>query len=228
MKYSPLLTKMRDFYIQDAEYAVRSKKFIGMLEERILDDIWDQLTPKGKKNLKKGHEVEILQDAKIKNVDIAIIDPNSGPLITVGIRSQMNSIAKNTLTYFQDIRGELTGLIQRYPLSVHGYVYMHPKEIIDAPGKKYKKENINHSKYARIAANISGRGEEPQIIVNNSHLIRNSYDFFSYFVADFDKESVVYKDNWEELELGVDLSLDRFVDNIIKTCKRRFYFTGYF
>ena len=86
MKYSQLLTKMRDLYIEDAQYAVRSKKFIGMLEERILDDIWDQLTSKGKKILKKGHEVEILQDAKIKNVDIAIIDPNSGPLITVGIR----------------------------------------------------------------------------------------------------------------------------------------------
>lgn len=228
MKYTPLLTEMRDLYLEDAQYAVRSKKFIGLLEKKILDDIWDQLTPKGKKTLKPGHEILILQDAKIKNVDIAIIDPNSGPLLTVGIRSQMNSIAKNTLTYFQDIRGELAGLIQRYPLSVHGYIYLHPKEIIDAPGKTFKKENINHSKYARIAADISGRGEQAHIIVANSHLIRNAYDHFSYFVVDFEKDPVDYKDNWDELELGVDLSLDNFVDNILQTCRRRFFFTDYF
>ena len=226
-KYTELFQEMKELYIADPTYAVRSKKFIGLLEKRILNDIWESLSDKGKSILRKEREVEIFQDSKNKNVDIAIIDPSNGPLITIGVRSQMNSIAKNTLTYYQDIRGELAGLINRHPLSVHGYLYLHPKEIIkpDATDRE-KNEKINHHKYAKLFSTISGRGDANSITLNNPHLIRNCFDHFSYFVVDFKSNPIDYQDSWDDID--IDLSIDNFVDNIIKTSKDRLHFTGYF
>ena len=68
-KYTERFQEMKELYIADPTYAVRSKKFIGLLEKRILNDIWESLSDKGKSILRKEHEVEIFQDSKNKNVD---------------------------------------------------------------------------------------------------------------------------------------------------------------
>ena len=51
-------------------------------------------------------EATIYGSHKPKHVDVSVIDPENGPLVMVGIRSQMSSVAKNALTYYEGIIGE--------------------------------------------------------------------------------------------------------------------------
>src|SRR5690606_9563549 len=76
-------------------------------------------------------EAKILGSHKSKDVDVAVVHPQSGPLVLVGVRSQMSSVGKNVLTYYQDIVGEAVSLQERYPMTVHSYVYLHPYSYVE-------------------------------------------------------------------------------------------------
>lgn len=221
-----VIEEMRDLYINDAENAVRSKKMISKLENFLKENIENSLSDLGKRELSVKNEIVIFQSEKDKNVDIALIHPINGPLITIGVRSQMSSVAKNTLTYYQDIVGECVGLQSRYPMSVHSYVYMHPKEII-AKGK-LAKENINHLKYAHLFNSLGGRAKLNSLDYKSLIINKSVFDYFSYFVVDFKSTPVTYKDNWEEDGIENLSTIENLVKGLIKTTKERFHFKDYF
>ena len=220
--YETLFKEMGEFYLQDPAYAVRSKKFIGMLEEHLASEITSQLSEyANSQGLKVFNEKKIFQDYKVKNVDIALIDPINGPLITIGVRSQMSDIAKNVLTYYQEISGECLHLQNRYPMSTHGYVYIHPKKLIGD-----KKENIDHDRYAKLFSSIGCRTEASKV---DYSLIKGNFDHFAYPVIDFKSKPVTFFDDWKnKLNLTNDISIKNFVKNIIKTSKERLNFIDYF
>ena len=225
-KFKDILEEMKQLYTANSEKAVRSKKMIGKLENFLKESINENLSDLGKKELTLKNEIVIFQAEKDKNVDVALIHPINGPLITIGVRSQMSSIAKNTLTYYQDIEGECVGLQTRYPMSVHSYVYMHPKNII-AEGK-LAKENINHLKYARLFNSLGGRAKLNSLDYKSLIFNKTAFDYFCYFVVDFNGNPLSYKDDWKDEGIENLASINELINGLIKTCKERFHFKDYF
>ena len=116
------LTDMKTIFETDPIHAVRSQEFIKTFHKFIAKDLEGFLLPKAlKAGVKVVQEAKIFGSYKSKDVDVAVIHPVNGPLICVGVRSQMSSIGKNVLTYYQDIAGEAISLQERFPMSVMGW-----------------------------------------------------------------------------------------------------------
>jgi hypothetical protein len=208
---------MKDIYVANPEDAVRSQQFIQTLHNYIASSLKERLNKNAEKeNVKVITEAELYSSSKPKKVDIGIIHPVNGPIMQIGVRSQMSSIAKNTLTYYEGIIGECISLQDRFPLCVHGYVYLMPKKVI-LGGKE--KESINHDRYARMYDKIADRG----YLYKN---VKGSYDNFAYFVVDFNADPIDFKEDWENIKN--DLRISNFVDRMIKTFKDREIFMEFF
>lgn len=61
-----------------------------------------------------------------KEVDVAIVPPNSGPLLAISCKSQMSSIVKNTINRFEEYVGDATNLHTRFPMMVFGFLMLVP------------------------------------------------------------------------------------------------------
>lgn len=61
-----------------------------------------------------------------KEIDVAIIPPNSGPLVAISCKSQMSSIVKNTINRFEEYVGDATNLHTRFPMLVFGFLMLVP------------------------------------------------------------------------------------------------------
>jgi len=210
---------MGQVYLEDPVKAVRGQSFIKILHKYVADEIRLRLNEKAKRE-----GVEVIEEAKVfgsnkaKDVDVALIHPKSGPLLLIGFRSQMSSVSKNVLTYYEDIIGESISLQDRFPLAVHCYVYLHPLESIK---KGLETEKIDHDRYAKMYDKITGRSLETRTYKQ----IRGIYDHFSYVVADFNNGS--FKEDWSSICTN-DLRISNFVDRVIKTLNDRLFFTNYF
>lgn len=226
-KLKDTLKKMRETYLKDPEYAVRSKKMIGMLENYIKKTLEENLSELGKKELKIDEEVNIFQDEKEKNIDVVLIHPTNGPIITIGVRSQMSSVAKNTLTYLQEIKGECLGLQTRFPMSTHCYIYMLPKNIIH-PDSQKSKEKIDHEKYAKIMNSMGGRAQLNSFDYKSLIFHKQAFDYFCFFVVDFDDENITYEDNWSIKGYNHLSTLKELLVGTIQTTKDRLSFKKYF
>ena len=219
---------MWTIYQENPAAAVRSQKFIKMLHRFLADDLRGRLTEEAKKEgVVVAEEVTIYGSHKPKDADIAIVHPSNGPLMYIGVRSQMSSVGKNVLEYYQGIVGECISLQDRFPMTVFGYVYLHPvmswKEV-ERKGKRLKvDEPLDHARFAKMYAAISGRSG-----LNYTH-IRARYDQFAYMVVEFRKEhrdSPLPELRDELVHAGVpvdttDLRLSTFVDRIVQTFKDR-------
>ena len=73
----------------------------------------------------RKRQVTVVKEATIygfhkpNKVDVSVIDPQNGPLVMIGIRSQMSSVAKNALTYYESIIGECISIQDRFPMAVN-------------------------------------------------------------------------------------------------------------
>lgn len=214
------LEKMKERFELDPESAVRSQGFIKMFHSFIADDLRASLT---KDALKAG--VKVIEEAKVfgsfksKDVDVSVIHPVNGPLLLVGVRSQMSSVGKNVLTYYQDIVGEAISLQERFPMVTTGYAYVHPLEVVPWQRKKgtmVSAEHPNHSRYARMYAGIGSRDDSLY-----KHQL-GSYDHFSYSVVDFQMDPPVLRDDLvEEAVPDLDMSILTFVPRLIETFNNR-------
>ena len=222
-----MLNEMRRLYKEDPLKAVRSKSMIQCLENYIKNELESQLNSNGKRDLKVNHEVRIFHAEKMKSVDISVIHPEGGPLITVGVRSQNSSLAKNMNTYYQDIIGECVGVQSRYPMSVHAYVYTIPKEVIMEG--KVSKEIINHKKYAELLNSLGGRSKLNDLDYKNALLLNKTvYDYMSFFVVDYKAEPIKTFKKWEEEGFDNLTDIEKLPGELIKTFKKRFHFLDYF
>lgn len=209
-RYDYCLIEMKDIYYSDPQWAVRSQAFIKRLHHEIAKELKERRSPKATRD-----GVEIVEEAgvfgsyKKKDVDVAVIHPINGPLMTIGVRSQMGSVGKNVLTYYQDIIGECISLQERFPMTTMGYVYLHP--LVAQHG-----EEPNHARFARLYSSIAERDDR----LYKSQV--GSYDQFAYLVVDFEQDPPLLRDDIVKDSVpSVDMRISTFVDRMIDTFNRR-------
>jgi hypothetical protein len=217
MTWSETFNEMKSIYAEGIDAAVRSQRFIKVLHRAIALEIEERLTEGAKREgVTVAAEAKLHGSFKDKDVDIAVIHPVNGPLILCGVRSQMSSIAKNILTYSQDIMGEAVSLQDRFPMTVFGYCYL-------LPLKPHDTGNLDVTRYSKIFGSMSARAE-----ASYKHE-RGRYDHFAFAVVDFEtnpptlREDLVTKGNPK-----VDLSLSNLSDRLIETFNQRNPWLDYF
>lgn len=211
---------MRDIFEADPTHAVRSQEFIRTLHNFVAEDLQAFLLPKAiKAGVKVVQEAKIYGSYKSKDVDVAVIHPVNGPLICVGVRSQMSSVGKNVLTYYQDIAGEAISLQERFPMTPMGYAYLHPLEVkpfLKPDGKWTKAEKLPHSRYARMYAGIGTRDDRlyKQMV--------GAYDEFAYAIVDFQSDPMEVRDDIVHRAVpNLDMSISTLVPRLVETFHSR-------
>lgn len=209
-RYEHCLIEMKQIYEDNPDHAVRSQEFIKTLHGAIAEELRSRLSCKASnEGVYVKEEAPVFGSHKKKNVDIAVIHPINGPLLTIGVRSQMGSVGKNALTYYQDIIGECISLQERFPMMTMGYVYLHPL-------KTNGGEKPNHERYSRMYSAIACRDDR---------LYKNqvgSYDEFAYMVVDFSQDPPVLHDEIvKSVASDIDMSINTFVNRMINTFNRR-------
>lgn len=215
-----VLQRMKGIFEANPEAAVRSQEFIKTFHRFIAQDLDSFITPKARAaGVKVVEEAPVYGSYKSKNVDVAVIHPTNGPLILVGVRSQMSSVGKNVLTYYQDIVGEAISLQERFPMCTTGYAYVHPFEVRPwqkRNGDQTRAEAPNHRRYARLYAAIGQRDDRLY-----KHMT-GSYDHFAYCVADFHANPIAVRDDIVKRSVtNLDLSIRTFVPRLIGTFHAR-------
>lgn len=216
------LAEMHRQYVTDPVRAVRGQHFIKLLHHHIAVQFDSRLHPDARSaGVYVKEEAAILGSHKSKDVDVAVMHPTSGPLILTGVRSQMSSVGKNVLTYYQDIVGEAVSLQERYPMTVHSYAYLHPlkypeeQKATKTRGARTLIRETNVDRYAKMYRAITGRDDKFYRVLSGI------YDQFAYLVVDFDQSPAQLRDDLVAAAVDVDLSIKTFVERIISTYKRR-------
>lgn len=218
---SSCLVDMAAVYRDDPVKAVRGQAFIKLLHAYLINELTCRLTPEARRRgITVVPEATLLGSHKPKDVDVSVIHPENGPLVAIGVRSQMSSIGKNALNYYEGIIGECISLQDRFPRCTFGYVYLMPL----APIKEGKEEEqIDHRRWARLYEAITGRSGL------DFAGIRGVYDEFAYLVVDFDSDPPVLRDDLlDEATEFVDLSITNFVDRIVTVFNSRMLFWDVF
>lgn len=220
MDITEILRKMHRVYAKNPDLAVRGQAFIKILHRGLSADLTARLTAYSvRRKIEVKEEVTIFGSHKPKDVDVAVVDPANGPLVMIGVRSQMSSVGKNALTYYGEIIGECISLQDRFPMAVVGYVYLMPLR----PIKEGKKgETINHARYSEFYDAITGR-EGPAY-----KSIRGIFDQFAYMIVDFGQTPPVLRDDLLSKAISHNLDISTFVDRMIETFKRRHLFLDVF
>ena len=221
IELTEVLRQMGDLYRVNPVVAARGQAFIKLLHQYLGTQLDARLTKFARKRgIKVKYEATILGSTKPKDVDVAVVDPANGPLVIVGVRSQMSSVGKNVLTYYEGIVGECISLQDRFPMSTHGYVYLHPLTSIKE-GKE--REAIDHRRYARMYAAVTGR-EGPAY-----KSLRGIFDQFAYAVVDFEQKPPTLHDEYAKTAVpNMDMSINTFVERIINTFNSRTLFWDVF
>jgi hypothetical protein len=195
------LQKMKEAYLNDPVVSVRSQTFINILHDYCISELHKVgITDDSFQILK---EATIFGSHKQKDVDVAVIENINGPQIIIGIRSQMSSVSKNILTYYEEIIGDCISLHDRFPMAVLCYVYLLPKH----PIKEGLSESINLERAEHLFERITGR--------DDWRAPKDKYEHFAFLKVDFDETPP------KLLETMPLLRIDNFFDNIVKTYNDR-------
>lgn len=218
---SDCLVEMGKVYRADPSKAVRGQTFISMLHNFLVEQLDARLLPSAKRlGIEIVTEAGLWGSHKPKNVDVAVVHPHNGPIMIIGVRSQMSSVAKNQPNYYEGIVGECISLQDRFPMSTTGYVYLMPVQPIK-PGKE--EERIDHPRYAKMYRAVTGRAGQ------DYKDIRGIYDQFAYLVVDFDKSPPKLRDDIVCKAIpDIDLSIGTFVNRMINTFAERMIFFDVF
>jgi hypothetical protein len=211
------LREMHEVYLADPNAAVRGQRFIKVLHGYLLADFEARLTPQARRRgIHVRLEARIFGSHKPKDVDVSVVDPTNGPLMMVGIRSQMSSVVNNALGYYEGIIGECISLQDRFPMSTIGFVYLMPHR----PIKKGRElEVIPHGRYAQMYRAITGRSGQ------DYSARRGVYDQFAYMVVDFASDPPELKDDLLHVAVpDTDLTIGTFVERMVATFKERHVF----
>lgn len=222
-RFQAMLKEMKDIYDKDPVGAVRGKSFIKILDSYCLYEL-SRLGIKAEENIsigsgENGHkktkvmmkqEVTIFGSHRPKDIDICIYSSESGALLAVSTRSQMSSVGKNIINYYEGIIGDVISLHQRSPCLVIGEVYLVPTAPIKIKDGKVMKEKIDYNNIARLFKNITNRA--------TSDASPDKYEHFAFLVVDFSKPQP------ELIDLGTryeDLKIDNFFDKLLETYNER-------
>ncbi|MGD9571380.1 MAG: hypothetical protein AB7V62_05815 [Thermoleophilia bacterium] len=211
---------MGKIYRADPVKAVRGQGFITILHGYLISELRRRLSPEAhRRGITVRPEVTILGSHKPKDVDLAVMHPDNGPLVMIGVRSQMSSVGKNALNYYEGIVGECISIQDRFPMSTIGYVYLMPLKPIKLGREK---ETIDHRRYARMYDAVTGRTGQ------DYKNIRGVYDEFAYMVVDFTTHPPELADHVYKGAVDHDLSISTFADRLVATFKARMLFWDIF
>lgn len=198
-KLMSTLDEMHQIYKKDPTHAVRSQTFINPLHDICVYEL-NRVGFGSKYTVKK--EAKIFGSHKNKDVDVAVFDPVNGPQVLIGIRSQMSSVSKNILTYYEEIIGDCISLHDRFPMAVVCYVYLLPK--VAMLGKPVQTD--------------LARAEELFLQITNRthwHSPKDCYEHFAFLKVDFKSTPIRLLETLPELEII------NFFDNIKATYNGR-------
>jgi hypothetical protein len=215
------LRAMHEVYRANPVAAVRGQAFIKELHRYLAAELTARLTPDARRaGVRVVEEARLLGSHKPKDVDVAVIDPHNGPLVIIGVRSQMSSVGKNVLNYYEGIVGECISLQDRFPMSAIGYVYLMPVRPIK---EGRQTEVVDHPRFALMYEAITGRAGQ------DYKLLRGIYDEFAYMVVDFDSDPPQLRDDIvRSAVLNTDLRIATFADRITAKFNARHLFVKYF
>jgi hypothetical protein len=218
MGWEDTFHEMKSIYGQGIAAAVRSQRFIKVMHAKLYEQLDARLSSRARlEGVSVRLEAPVHGSFKDKNVDVAVIHPVNGPLILIGVRSQMSSIGKNVLTYTQDIIGEAVSLQDRFPMAVFAYAYVMPLYPSDQGGP------LDYRRYARIFGNISGRAGA------SYKAERGRYDHFSFALVDFNRDPPELREDLVAQAAGnIDLRLTNLVDRCIEGFAERNPWLEYF
>jgi hypothetical protein len=202
LKLYDCLQDMKETYLTNPTSSVRSQKFINKLHDYCIDEL--------KRAGISEREFTVLKEAtlygshKPKDVDIAVIENINGPQIIIGIRSQMSSVSKNLLTYYEEIIGDCISLHDRFPMAVLCYVYLLPQNPIK-PG--CKNEEVNLDRAEKLFLRITGRTDwrDP----------KDKYEHFAFLKVNFSANPPKLLHTDKKLMIG------DFFDKIVATYNER-------
>ncbi len=200
------LRQMKDIYAKNPVVAVRGQGFINVLHDYCVDELENIGIPR--EQISK--EATIFGSHKAKAVDVAVIDEVNGPSIIVGIRSQMSSVGKNILTYYEEIIGDCISLHDRFPMAVIGYVYLLPTQPIK-PG--LGDEAVDLERAEKLFRLITDRGDWRNT--------KDKYEHFAFLKVDFIKDPPKLLDTLPQLRIH------NFFDKIMETYNERNLFNPF-
>jgi hypothetical protein len=195
------LCQMKEIYLNDPAASVRNQKFINVLHDFCISELHKIGIDDSKFQIIK--EATIYGSHKPKDVDVAVIENINGPQIIIGIRSQMSSISKNILNYYEEIIGDCISLHDRFPMAVLCYMYLLPQR----PIKEGHDENVNLDRAERLFERIAGR--------DDWRAPKDKYEHFAFLKVDFESDPPALLDTVPLL------SVDNFFDNILLTYNNR-------
>ncbi len=218
MSWDVTFHDMKLIYAEGIGPAVRSQRFIRRLHKELKAELNDRLTAVARREgVHVRLEAPVHGSFKDKDVDVAVIHPVNGPLMLMGVRSQMTSVGKNVLTYTQDIVGEAVSLQDRFPMAVFAYTYLLPLYPSDI------RTELNYRRYARIFGNIAGRSGATY------KAERGRYDHFAFALVDFDTDPPSLREDLVTAAVStVDLRLTSLVERCIETFAERNPWLEYF
>ena len=193
--------KMKAVYIDAPVASVRSQSFINVLHDWCVSELRNVGINDNSFTILK--EATIFGSHKPKDVDVAVIENINGPQIIIGIRSQMSSVSKNILTYYEEIIGDCISLHDRFPMAVLCYIYLLPQKAI----KDGVSEAVNLDRAERLFKRITGRNDwrEP----------KDKYEHFAFLKVDFETDPPAI------IETSPLLCIDNFFDKIVQTYNDR-------
>jgi hypothetical protein len=191
------LQKMKAVYVNAPVTSVRSQSFINVLHDWCISELRNVGINDDSFTILK--EATIFGSHKPKDVDVAVIENINGPQIIIGIRSQMSSVSKNILTYYEEIIGDCISLHDRFPMAVLCYIYLLPQKAI----KGGIPEIVNLDRAEHLFARITGR--------NDWRETKDKYEHFAFLKVDFETDPPTLL---ETLPL---LGIDNFFDKIVRT-----------
>ena len=200
-KLTECLEQMKGIYLNDSVASVRSQAFINVLHDYCIAELHNVGITEDSFQIRK--EATIYGSHKQKDVDVAVIENINGPQIIIGIRSQMSSVSKNILTYYEEIIGDCISLHDRFPMAVLCYVYLLPKR----PIKEGRNEEVNLERAERLFERITGR--------DDWRSPKDKYEHFAFLKVDFDIDPP------KLLETTPLLGIDNFFEKIVKTYNDR-------
>lgn len=193
------LTEMKAVFQTNPVAAIRGQNFIKLLHNYCIQEL--RVRGIEKPGLSLNGEIKVLTSHKFKDMDVALVHPTSGPLLIVCVRSQMSSLSKNFLNYYEMEVGDVSAIHERYPLCVVGLIYLHPSKSIVA-GKE--KETFDFNRAEKMFKLISGREKSSD---QNGH-----YEEIAYLKVDFESNPPILDQNFPTNE---NLRLTDFFDKLV-------------
>jgi hypothetical protein len=195
------LQKMKTIYVAAPVASVRSQSFINVLHDWCVLELRNVGINDCSFSILK--EATIFGSHKPKDVDVAVIENINGPQIIIGIRSQMSSVSKNILTYYEEIIGDCISLHDRFPMAVLCYIYLLPRKAI----KGGNPEMVNLDRAERLFERITVR--------NDWRDPKDKYEHFAFLKVDFETDPPTI------IETSPLLCIDNFFDKIVRTYNDR-------